>query len=275
MSRAPTTHPGAQPTFRLRPFTGTLELAMAEATSGDLPRALAVTRILVAALSRIDEKPVDEALARSLATGSRDGLLLRIAASMRPGPQWFDARCQSCHAPYDFSIDLSALPFSEAGSGFPQTTVQTSLGLRRFEAPNGTHEEAIATAPLGRNPARQLIALCGLDDDAEEAAQRFTAQDLATIDSALDRLMPQATEMLESRCPECGMTTHARIEPLGFAFPKLSDVLHQTHRIARAYHWSERDILALPSARRRRYLEMIGAEQRHLAAPAGLAGGWQ
>jgi hypothetical protein len=42
-------------------------------------------------------------------------------------------------------------------------------------------------------------------------------------------------------------------------------LLLEIDQLARAYHWSEADILAIPAARRRRYLALIDAR---IAAPA-------
>ena len=63
-------------------------------------------------------------------------------------------------------------------------------------------------------------------------------------------------------CGECG---HRWVAPVDIAGVLLRDVdawarryLDEVHRIASAYHWSERDILALSAARRQFYLEAIG-----------------
>jgi hypothetical protein len=37
-------------------------------------------------------------------------------------------------------------------------------------------------------------------------------------------------------------------------------LLEEVHSIARAYHWSEAEILALPLPRRRRYLDLLQGE---------------
>jgi hypothetical protein len=44
--------------------------------------------------------------------------------------------------------------------------------------------------------------------------------------------------------------------------------LRHVHALARAYHWSERDILGLPLARRLSYLLLLEAEQDAFLMPS-------
>jgi hypothetical protein len=63
----------------------------------------------------------------------------------------------------------------------------------------------------------------------------------------------------------CGLCSHVWKAPLDIAAALFRDIdswvldqLGDVHRIASAYHWSERDILAMSPQRRRFYLKAIG-----------------
>ena len=64
-------------------------------------------------------------------------------------------------------------------------------------------------------------------------------------------------------CPACGHEWTARLDPLTQLRDALrgqaEQLLHEVDALARAYGWSEPEILALSRWRRRRYLDLAGA----------------
>ena len=166
----------------------------------------------------------------------------------------------SCGAPFDAPAELRDAPRGEAGSGYPVIEVSTSLGQRRFEAPNGRHEEALARRPRAPD-IRDMLALCGLSPTASADAGRFTQGDIITIAERFDAVCPDVADQLSLTCPSCASPTEARLDPLTFAFPSQTEVLRDVHCIARAYQWREAEILALPVHRRRTYVGMIRADE--------------
>ncbi len=263
MPRTPSTLALVDPPLVHRVANPAVELGLAEALEDAPTRASRVTTVIAAALERIGDLPASVEVARTLSIGTRERLLQKIAARRRPRQEWREAACESCGVPYDFATDLLALPMKPAGDGFPVVAVDTSLGRRCFESPNGAHEETLAARGLAGEPARRaLVAMTGLDDDADDAALRFAPADIDRIDDALEALSPDATDMLEGTCPSCGTRTRSRIDSLTGIVPRVQDALAEVHRLATAYGWSEAEILALPSTRRRRYLALI-ARQPH------------
>jgi hypothetical protein len=256
MVRAPVTHASAFPDSGFRPLSGAVELAVAEAAAAAATRPERVTAVLAAIYDQIAGEQATPALIRRLSAGTREWLLQRAALRFRADLNWFEAPCQACGAAYDLALSVAAAPRKPAGPDFPVTTVETSLGPRRFEAPCGMHEEAAARR-LDGDPRRSFAALCGLADDAGTEAARFDEDDLAQIDAALEELSPDVASSAAAVCPSCGAETAARMEPLRFTFPRPIDVLAETHLLASAYHWSEDRILALSPARRRDYAELI------------------
>ncbi len=183
--RSAETHPVAFPATTFRPLAGTTELAIADAASGGGTRPERVTALIAAVYETIGEDEATPALARRLAAGSREWLLQRAALRFTPEVDWFVAPCSTCGEPYDVSLSITGAARQEAHGGFPVAEVETSLGLRRFEAPNGGHEERLARQD-GGDPRRTFAAVCGLNEEAESEALRFTERDLDAIDEALE-----------------------------------------------------------------------------------------
>jgi len=246
-----------EPQFRI--LDGHGELAVAEAAETHAARPQRVTAIIAALCEAVGGEPCDAALVRRLSVGTRKWLLQHVARRFAADARWFEARCPSCSKPFDLECDLEHAPRKPAGSGFPVIEIVTSLGPRLFEAPNGGHEEHI-TDIRPDDPRRTLAGLCGLAAEAEEEADRFTEHELVLIDEALETISPAVADGVDAACPECGREAHFTIDPLDFAFPPAGALLRDVHILARAFGWSERDILSLPATRRRAYVALVATE---------------
>ncbi|WP_431284182.1 hypothetical protein ACQW02_05060 [Humitalea sp. 24SJ18S-53] len=189
----------------------------------------------------------------------RDVLGIRIASF---GPV-LDAvaDCPDCGAALDVALDLRDLlrdpppddaPCHIAAEGF----------YARVRAPTAADLHAAALAP---DPARALFEACILD-----ATHGDTPVPPKTLP---DSLRIAATEVLGARdplievtvsltCPDCGAVALAGLDAeallaqdIAAAAPRL---LAEVAALARAYGWAEAEILALPAARRRAYLDLAG-----------------
>ncbi len=259
--RAPETLDLIWPDPAPRRMTGAVELRLAEALSGTATRPERVDAVLGAVFAAVGGQAVSDDLIRRLSTGSRAWLLTRAAVAAGRESGWFQADCTACGAAFDFALSLAGIPRGPAGQGFPVVRVQTSLGPRRFEVPNGGHERAMSRHRDG-DPRRALIASLGLAATADADASVFTEGDLAVIEEGLDQAAPDIGDRITAVCPHCRAETGAVIDPLAFTRPRTEEVLRETHLIARAYGWREGAILALPSDRRRAYARLIAGEPR-------------
>ena len=100
------------------------------------------------------------------------------------------------------------------------------------------------------------------DGEDHRAGARPPARLLPAIEDALEALDPQADVLLDLRCPACG-SRWSEVFDAGLVL--WSDIrlaaqrlLSEVAQLARAFHWSERDILGMPASRRRFYLEAAG-----------------
>lgn len=230
---------------------------MAEAMNASRPER--VGTVILAAFDELGGQSASTELVRALSSGTRAWLLLQAMVAWSGDAGWFEASCNACMATFDFPLRLSELPRGEAGPGYPVVTVDTSLGARSFEVPNGGHEVALSRW-RGNDPVRELVTLIGLARTAAADASRFTQQDLTTIERAIEAVAPDIADHVVCTCPECAAELEVAIDPIHFALPRAEAILADVHALARAYGWSERAILTLPVQRRRSYAALIRAD---------------
>lgn len=259
-ARVPETLAVAFPSHQLHPMTGVLELELAAAINPQFTRPERVTGVLSTVFARIGDAAVTRTEVRRLASGAREWLLQRAAGVFWSESGWFQSHCTACGEAFDLPATLADAPRKCAGNGFPVLAVDTSLGMRSFEAPNGLHEEALARES-GADATRALLAQCSLSKTALQDAAAFTDHDISAIAAALEAACPEVADEVITTCPTCKAQTTACLDPLTFAFPTAETLLPEVHLVAATYHWSEDAILALPSRRRRGYAALIRADK--------------
>ncbi|MEM1302816.1 MAG: hypothetical protein AAGH17_09555, partial [Pseudomonadota bacterium] len=99
--RAPSTLAVAYPSAVPRRMTGMVELDLAEAAYGTLPRPAKVSAILDTMFATVGGVAMRAGLPDGLATGARAWLWLRSARAFFGGHGWFTAPCPVCGQPFD------------------------------------------------------------------------------------------------------------------------------------------------------------------------------
>ncbi len=266
-STSVTAHPNAV----MRPMAGLTELEVAEAAAHPGTRPERVTAVLNAVYERIADSPVTPELVRHLPCGTREWLLQRAAHFFNPDLTWFEATCAHCGEPYDLSLRLVDTGLQYTADGRPDVEVETSLGRRSFQLPNGEHEEEFARRGEGEEPRRAFAALCGRAENAAAEAMQFDGHDLDLIDQALEAASPDVADEVITNCPCCGSETTASIDPLRFAFPDEGPILEESHALASAYGWTHEDILSLSARHRSHYAALIIRDRRGARTARSLA----
>jgi hypothetical protein len=102
--------------------------------------------------------------------------------------------------------------------------------------------------------AQRCISPAGLDGRERRRAER-----------AMAALSPSLHDELHAECPSCRVVQIVVFDPIAYVLQELRDqarwVFDDVHVLASAYHWPERDILALPRRRRHEYIERVGQER--------------
>ncbi len=212
---------------------------MALADSG----AVSPTRRDDALLARFDSGlSADDAVA--LTVQARESRLLDILENCFGSELEASAACPVCGAALDVPLRTGSLrqpPIGDGDAGFPRSP--TGADLRAIE---DCHDLEQARA--------LLLARCGINPAEETAAIAALAMENA-----------QADVHLALRCAVCGHQWEAQFEAGVFVWKRVerlaADLIRQVHALARAYHWTEEAILAMPERRRARYLSTLAAEQ--------------
>jgi hypothetical protein len=121
----------------------------------------------------------------------------------------------------------------------------------RFRLPSCADQSAIQRRA---DAQEELVRRCF---EPEKVARRVVRR----IESAMEALAPDLCGVLEGICPGCGATVQVAFDPQAYVLDELKQraafLLEEISLIAGHYHWSERDILALPQTRRARYAELL------------------
>lgn len=98
----------------------------------------------------------------------------------------------------------------------------------------------------------ESFPICDLPDSA-----------VAAVERQITELDPLAQIELSLSCPDCGNTWDEALHVIDFLWQEIGNLarrlLLEVARLASAFGWSEREILALTPERRRSYLELLGA----------------
>jgi hypothetical protein len=111
------------------------------------------------------------------------------------------------------------------------------------------------------------LAVEGLREPAVALAHRciepgsdWTDEVMRSVEGELERLAPNLAGRVSGCCPECGSGVDAIFDPRSYCISELRSharfVFREVDLIARRYHWTERDILELPTIRRSTYADL-------------------
>jgi hypothetical protein len=166
--------------------------------------------------------------------------------------------CERCGTENEFAVPVAAI--CAVPPPAPDAAVPLPVGdaVVRYRLPTLADLHAVAGAAYGEGMAA-LAALACLDGTAPACS----AADLDRLARAWDKLDPAAAVQVDLVCAGCGDDITADVAVAEFVARDLDRVvdalLRQVDVLARAYGWSEDAILALPAARRLRYVELIGS----------------
>ncbi|HUP60709.1 MAG TPA: hypothetical protein VNA69_09860 [Thermoanaerobaculia bacterium] len=232
----------------MRAFTADDVLTAAERLRAEPP-----PRRAAAILALATGMPRGEAMA--LPIGERDDrlLALRIATFGREMIGVID--CPACGEPCETIVDAAALRIDDDGG---RETVEVTHGDWRVRArlPN-TDDVAEAAAVKDAVVARRLLlerCIVERSGDGELPDELVDA-----LEEEMERADPRGDIRLALVCPQCARPWSAAFDVAGFFWIEVNAaakrLVQEVDILARTYGWSERDILGMPVARRRTYIE--------------------
>jgi hypothetical protein len=200
---------------------------------------------------------VPEARLLGFPLGARDRLLMRVRAALFGEELTARQACSACAEEFELSFTAAQLGFSPAGEGeedFPEPPKGVlMLGRRRHEVRALTSADMLAAEEAdGADAARGALVARAVPGAPAGAL------DTARVAEALEALDPLADISLDAACPSCGAANELPFDAAAFVWRELAAraprILRDVADLARTFHWSERDILAMPASRRAFYL---------------------
>ncbi|MDD5267129.1 MAG: hypothetical protein PHO08_08365 [Methylococcales bacterium] len=198
--------------------------------------------------------------------GQRDDALLTLRESLFGVHLEATAQCPVCRESLELAFETGQIRVqSEAES--QKCQVEAENYVVTFRLP--TSADLIAVMELESpvlSPKALLLQRCILS--AQHCDQAIDAQQLPPdliqrIQNDMARLDPQAETLIALSCPQCHHDWQLNFDIAAYLWDEIGDwaqrILREVHTLARAYGWSERDILEMNAQRRRSYLELLWA----------------
>lgn len=185
--------------------------------------------------------------------GCRDRALLELRASEIGPTLELGGACAACDEEIEFAVSVESLrlPTPELDN----LPFVVASGARKLRV---RHVSCADLAAVASDPQADLLLRCVL-----EPSSSLSVDERAAVDAALASGDPQADVAFELECPSCRHRWSALLDIAEVLWLELQQraqrLLREVDLLARVYHWSEREILQLPAARRRRYLELVGS----------------
>lgn len=245
----------------LRPLTGEDELALAALAADALPLPELMTSLLARCVVSLGGvAPVPAWLIASLSVGDREALLLRLRGLSYGNRLDGVLNCVHCGAKLDLDLTTDGLLVAP----YPQPAPAYELALNgvtvTFRLPNGEDEAVIAQMSGGLDAAEdELLRRCLVRVTPDD--QPLSDALVEAVEQAMLDCDPQAELDIAKQCPECDRAFTALFDAAQFFVHEIgqraAQIYREVHALALAYHWSERDILALSYPRRQMYLTLL------------------
>jgi len=252
--------------YAFQPLTGHLELAIAEGAKGDATAATTperVSRVLARAVSQVGGLPLTVERAEELSVADRQFLMRRLAGLLGRDEVWLSASCGACDERFDIFVRQSELPNQEGGAAYPFVDLENDGGRCRLRVPNGRDQTALASIADPQEAQWTLVERCFIEGEGRWSSPQRHEDWLSAVEEALDAEAPQVALTARTECPECGAENDVALDPYLVLRSVSSSILADVHSLASAYHWSEEEILSLPTERRRLYLELVDRGASH------------
>jgi hypothetical protein len=254
--------------YAFQALTGHLELAIAEGAAGrgdgvaaSLPAR--VSSILATVVAEVGGLPLTVDRADALSVADRQFLMRQLAALLGRDDVWLSADCGACRERFDVFIRQSQLPNQDGSTSYPFVELESDDGRCRLRVPNGRDQRLVAGIDDPGEARWALAERCFVEGEGFWSAPRRDERWLAAVEEALDAESPQVALTARTQCPECGADNDVALDPYLVLELAPEGLFEDVHSLASTYHWSEEQILSLPTARRRLYLELAGGGAEH------------
>jgi hypothetical protein len=201
----------------------------------------------------------------ALSIGERDRRLLTLRQLTFGSQLASVANCTQCGETLEWTVETTDLVMQSPAEPPASLSVDVDDYRVRFRLPNTLDLAALANANWAdaASARQRLLENCILN--AEEKGEEVSASALpVSVTTAIVKRMaeadPQADLQVDLSCPACGEEWRAQFDIESFFWTEMCSwaqrILSEVHRLARAYGWSETEILGLSPWRRQFYLSL-------------------
>jgi hypothetical protein len=172
--------------------------------------------------------------------------------------------CERCHAELEFELDARALRAADDTAGAGESMVALDGIEAKVRAPSSADLLALEQLDAGADVEAALWER--LVEPRDESGTPLSVGQLAPeqrarIEAHIEALDPRADCVLDLHCRECGHDWTAPYDIARVLWLEIAaaaqTLLCHVHVLARAYGWSESEILSLGHRRRELYLALL------------------
>ena len=176
------------------------------------------------------------------------------------------ANCSSCGEDLEWTIDAADLHVEIPVESSTDLTADVEGYYVSFRLPNTSDLDSIGGCKDAASARLILLERCisSVSFGGEEVSPEVLP--VAVTNEVVKRMAeadPQGDMEVELSCPSCGQHWRALFDIESFFWSEISAwarrILSEVHVLARAYGWSETQILSLSAWRRQVYLNLVGA----------------
>jgi hypothetical protein len=223
-----------------------------------------IRRALAMLAAGCQESSVEET--ERLPIGERDRRLVALR-EMTFGPDLNGlATCAHCREQMELNMNTREL----SSTGFHGESVPMSVTVSAYRvtmrAPTSADLLALDPGQLLDDARRALVRRCivNVEENDQPLSQAVLPDALVeTLPACVAECDPMAELRFNITCAACRQMSTVLFDIVQYFWDEIAAaakrVLGEIHALARAYAWSEADILNMSSSRRRMYVEMLGA----------------
>jgi hypothetical protein len=183
-----------------------------------------------------------------LPIGRRDERVLRL----RSGELEATAACPRCGVDAEFSLAVDAL-LARADEASAPEPIDAGGRVISWRPPDSRDMSVAAHGADAAAAEQVLVERCVGVSDLSESERRALSVAMAEAD-------PLAEVLVDMACPACGEAFVAELDVAQFVWSEVRaralGLLRDVDTLARAYGWTEEQVLALGDSRRRAYLDL-------------------
>ena len=208
---------------------------------------------------RRDEVLLTSGQAPPRGLGARNAALLGLRNALFDGALALKSACPACTAECEFQVDGAVLAEELRGQAVEQTASFDWAGRPLTARPPTIDDlHAVSRQADEASAVRILLARCLAGDLDVAAVDDARIEELGR---RLERLDPGAVVSFELHCPACAHDWSAMLDVGEALWTELQRAAERTlievDALARAYGWTETEVMRLSPTRRAAYLQLV------------------